>query len=138
MYSSAFSLTSLINLFGNSNSATSNFHYIEQLSGSLQSFGLFPICYLEHSNEVSKWIILFISGIWMSMIALRKLVQRLDDPLMKPSSTEITNVLNTLQNLSFFYKVWNDMLEFLQRFKSFHVYDTARKQSSILSYFSRK
>ena len=36
-------------------------------------FGLFPISYLEHSNEVFQWIILFISGIQMLITALSKL-----------------------------------------------------------------
>ena len=35
-------------------------------------FELFPIGYLEHSNEVFEWIIPFISGIWMLIIALKK------------------------------------------------------------------
>ena len=34
-----------------------------------------------------------------------------DDPVVKPSSTEITNALNTLQNLCLFHEVGNDMLE---------------------------
>ena len=46
--------------------------------------------------------------------------------------------LNTLQNLCFLPKVRKDILEFLQRFKSFHVHDAARKQSSIFTYFNRK
>ena len=33
-------------------------------------FGLFPIRYLEHSNEVFEWIILFISGIRILITAL--------------------------------------------------------------------
>ena len=36
-------------------------------------FGLFPIRYLEHSNEVFEWILLFISGIRMLITALIKL-----------------------------------------------------------------
>ena len=61
-----------------------------------------------------------------------------DNPVVKPSSTEITDALNTLQNLCLFHKVGNDLLELLQRFESFHVHDAARKQSSILTYFKRK
>ena len=38
-------------------------------------FGLFPIHYLEHSNEVFEWIILFISGTWMLITALKKFVR---------------------------------------------------------------
>ena len=44
-------------------------------------------------------------------------------PLVKPSSTEITNVLNTLQNLFRFNEVRNDVLELLQRFESLYVHD---------------
>ena len=61
-----------------------------------------------------------------------------DDPVVKPSSTEITNALNTLQNLCLFHEAGNDMLELLQKFESLHVHDAARKQSSILTYFNRK
>ena len=61
-----------------------------------------------------------------------------DDLVVKPSSTEITNALNTLLNLGLFHEVGNDMLELLQRFESFHVHDEARKQSSIFTYFNRK
>ena len=57
--------------------------------------------------------------------------------VVKPSSTEITNALNTLQNLSHFHEDGNDMLELLQRFESLHVHDAARKQSSILTYFNQ-
>ena len=71
---SAFSLTSLINPFGISNSAISNFHYVEDFF-SIPSviFGLFPIRYLEHSNEVCEWIILFIWSIRMLVTALIQL-----------------------------------------------------------------
>ena len=61
-----------------------------------------------------------------------------DNPVVKPSSTEITDALNTLQNLCLFHEVGNDLLELLQRFESFHVHDAARKQYSILTYFKRK
>ena len=40
-----------------------------------------------------------------------------DDPVVKPSSIEITNALNTLQNLCLFHEAGNDMLELLQRFE---------------------
>ena len=36
-------------------------------------FGLFLIRYLEHSNEIFEWIILFISGIQMLITTLTKL-----------------------------------------------------------------
>ena len=39
-------------------------------------FGLFPICYIERSKEVFEWIILFISGIRMLIIALTKLCSK--------------------------------------------------------------
>ena len=56
-----------------------------------------------------------------------------DDSVVKPiSSIEIKNALNTLQNLCPFHKVGNNMQELLQRFKSFHVHDAARKQSGII------
>ena len=54
-----------------------------------------------------------------------------DDPVVKPTSIEITNSLNTLQNLCLFHEVGKDMLEFLPRLESLHVHDTARKQSRI-------
>ena len=57
---------------------------------------------------------------------------------VKPSSMEITNALNTLQNSRLFHELRNDMLELLERFESLHVHDAARKQSSILNYFNRK
>ena len=60
------------------------------------------------------------------------------DPVVKPSSIEITNALNTLQNLCLFHEVVNDMLELFQKFESLHVHDAARKQSIILTYFNRK
>ena len=55
--------------------------------------------------------------------------------IVKLSSTEITNALNTLQNLCYLQEVGNDMLELLQRFESLHVRDRARKQFSILTYY---
>ena len=68
----------------------------------------------------------------------KTLVRNMMYPAVKPSSIEITNTLNTLQNLCLFHEVGNDMVELLQRFKSLHVHGAARKQSSILTYFSRK
>ena len=38
-------------------------------------FGLFPIHYLEHSNKVFEWIILFVSGTWMLITALKIFVR---------------------------------------------------------------
>ena len=54
-------------------------------------------------------------------------------PVVKPSSIEIANALNTLQNLCLFPEFGNNRLELLQRFESLHVHDAARKQSSILT-----
>ena len=68
----------------------------------------------------------------------KKMMKNMIDPAVKPSSIEITNALNALQNFCLFHEVGNDMLELLQRFESLHVHDTARKQSSILTYFNRK
>ena len=61
-----------------------------------------------------------------------------DDPVVKPTSIEITHALNTFQNLCLFHEVGKDMLEPLQRFEPLHVHDTARKQSRILTYFNQK
>ena len=58
------------------------------------------------------------------------------NPVVKPSSIEITNALNTLQNLCLFHEVGNHMLELLQKFESLHVHDTARQQSSILTFLT--
>ena len=58
-------------------------------------------------------------------------------PVVKPSSTEIANTLITFQNLFLIYEVGDDILELLLRWESLHVHDTARKQSSSLSYFNR-
>ena len=43
-------------------------------------------------------------------------VKNMMHPFVKPSSIEITNALNTLQNLCLFHEVGNNMLELLQRF----------------------
>ena len=59
-------------------------------------------------------------------------------PVVKPSSIEIINALNTLQDLRLVHEVGNNMLGFFQRFELLHVHDAARKQSSILTYFNRK
>ena len=59
-------------------------------------------------------------------------------PVVKTSSIEITNALNTLENLCIFHQVGNDMPELLQRFESLHLHDAASKQSNILTHFNRK
>ena len=56
-------------------------------------------------------------------------------PVVKPSSIEITNALNTLQTLCLFHEVGKDMPELFQGCESLHVHDAARKQPSILTYF---
>ena len=58
-------------------------------------------------------------------------------PVAKPSPIEITNALNTLQNLYLVHEIGNDMLELSQRWESLHEGDAARKQSSSLSYFNQ-
>ena len=46
-------------------------------------------------------------------------------PVVKLSSIEIANALNSLQNLCLFHEVGNHMLELLIRFESLHVHDAA-------------
>ena len=41
-----------------------------------------------------------------------------DEPIDKPTQTEIGNALETLQNLCLFNKIGNDMRQLLQRFES--------------------
>ena len=53
-------------------------------------------------------------------------IEVFDDAVVEP------NALNALQKLCFFRGVGNDMLEFLQRFKSLHLHDAARKHSYII------
>ena len=68
--------------------ATSNFHYVQLFIRSLQHshsaiskilsvpsfiFGVFPIRYIEHLNEIFEWIILFISDNRILITALKKL-----------------------------------------------------------------
>ena len=65
-------------------------------------------------------------------------IEIFDDPAVKRSSIEITNALNTMQNLCLSHEVGNDTLELLQRFESFHVRDAARIQSNILTYLNQK
>ena len=67
----------------------------------------------------------------------KTLVKNMMYPIVKPSSLQITNALNTLQNLGL-VQVENDMVQLLQRFKSLHVHEAARKPYSVLTYFNRK
>ena len=53
-------------------------------------------------------------------------------PVVKTSSIEITNVLNTLQNLCLSHEVGNDMLGLWQTFESLYVHGAAKKQSTTI------
>ena len=129
---SAFSLTSLINPFGISNSAISNFHYVQQFSGSFKSsLGCFPsaVSYIRmrfsnESRNIRLWekhhALREASGfernvrLWKKGPQTMTSVKKMPYPVVKPSSIKITNALNTLQNLCLFHEVGNDMLELLQ------------------------
>ena len=135
---SAFSLTSLINPFGISNSAISNCHYVQQFSRSFKSsLGCFPsaVSYIRMRFRMNQEISGFERNItlWEKHQALRETsgfeinvrlwekgpqtmtsVKKMTYPVVKPSSIKITNALNTLQNLRLFHEVGNDMLELLQ------------------------
>ena len=134
-------------------------------------FRLFPIPYLEHLNEVLEWIILFISGIRMLVIALIKLCSEVSSFLFQHRSDnnmssvkwklsvkgldEECQALRDLEKgisnkdvaekygvrrntiLTWGESKWNYfLLEIWQRFESFHVHEAARKESSILTYFT--
>ena len=60
-----------------------------------------------------------------------------DEPIDKPTQTEIGNALETLQNLCLFNKTGDDMRLLLQRFESLVLKNelVLRKQSSIFSFF---
>ena len=57
---------------------------------------------------------------------------------VNPSSTEITNALNTLQNLCLFHEVGGDMLELLQRFKLLHVHGATCVATCVYSFMYQK
>ena len=48
-------------------------------------FWLFSIPYLEHSNEVFQWIIMFISSIWMLITGLTKLCSEVSSSFLSTS-----------------------------------------------------
>ena len=59
-------------------------------------FWLFSIPYLEHSNEVFQWIILFISSIWMLITALTKLCSEVSSSFLSTSFRQ-QHVLSSLK-----------------------------------------
>ena len=63
-----------------------------------------------------------------------------DEPVAKPTSIEVGNALETLQNLCLFNENGNEMRVLLQQLESLHVRNSlnSRKQSSILTFFERK
>ena len=52
--------------------------------------------------------------------------------VVKPSSIEITNALNTLQNLCHFHEDGNDMLELLQRFDIIDTIDILKVSNKLV------
>ena len=67
-------------------------------------------------------------------------IEIFDDPVAKPTSIEVENALETLQNLCLFNENGNEMRVLLQQFELLHVRNScnSRKQSSILTFFERK
>ena len=107
----------------------------------------FVLCFYQHrsgNNMSSVNRKLNVNSLGEKCQALRdlekgpqmKTVKNMMNPIVKPSSVEITNALNTLQNLCLFHEVGNDMVELLQKFESLDVHGAVRKQSSILTYFN--
>ena len=130
---SAISETALINSFGMSKPATSNFNYVELFSRSFQcSLGLFSICYHQlfhftHSNVQRKE---YIRKLWsnaylflfqhnnmsvnqkLNVKSLGEKYQALkdfDEPAVEPNSVEVRNELETSQKLSLYQEKGNDM-----------------------------
>ena len=68
-----------------------------------------------------------------------EIMEVFDEPIDKPTQTEIGNALETLQNLYLFNKSWDDMRLLLQRFESLVLKDelAVRKQSSIFNFLKR-
>ena len=56
-----------------------------------------------------------------------------DEPVAKPNSIEVTNELETLQNLCLYQEKGNDMRDLLQKFESLHV-TNASKQFNVLTF----
>ena len=69
-----------------------------------------------------------------------EIMEAFDEPIDKPTQTEIWNALETLQNLCLFNKSGDDMRLLLQRFESLVLKDelAVRKQSSIFNFFEKK
>ena len=67
-------------------------------------------------------------------------IEIFDEPVAKPTSIEVGNALETLQNLCLFNENGNEMRVLLQQLESLHVRNSlnSRKQSSILIFFERK
>ena len=67
-------------------------------------------------------------------------IEIFDEPVAKPTSIEVGNALETLQNLCLFNENGNEMRVLLQQLESLHVRNSlnSRKQSSILTFFERK
>ena len=63
-----------------------------------------------------------------------------DEPIDKPSQTEIGNAQETLENLCLFNKSGDDMRLLLQCFESLVLKNelAVRKQSSIFNFFEKK
>ena len=69
-----------------------------------------------------------------------EIMEVFDDPIGKPTQTEIGNALETLKNLCLFNKSGDDMRLLLQCFESLVLKDelAVRKQSSIFNFFVTK
>ena len=69
-----------------------------------------------------------------------EVMELFDEPIDKPTQTEIGNALETLQNLCLFNKSGDDMRLLLQCYESLVLKDelAVRKQSSIFSFFEKK
>ena len=69
-----------------------------------------------------------------------EIMEVFDEPIDKPTQTEIGNALETLQSLCLFNKSGDDMRLLLQRFESLVLKDelAVRKQSSIFNFFEKK
>ena len=67
-------------------------------------------------------------------------IEIFDEPVAKPTSIEVGNALQTLQNLCLFNENGNEMRVLLQQLESLHVYGSLknRKQCSILSFYEKK
>ena len=69
-----------------------------------------------------------------------EIMEVFDEPIDKPTQTEIGNALETSQNLCLFNKSGHDMRLLLQRFESLVLKDelAVRKQSCIFNFFEKK